>query len=146
MNKQKKELEELKQELKLKIDHLEDKEARLNGGKVSPLVKREYMAIGKEIARMEKIIQMREIELREDLPITPKYQFETNSDWMELKRSFVSEELDQLKETHSKLVKQEEEIKEEISELTKRIEEIRVILGDDVFIKMSSEVKINKAG
>ena len=115
--------DELLEELRLKKEQLADKKARLEGTH-SPLLKREYLSIDKEIERMQKAVSMREIEVQKDAPINPKYMFEQDDRWRELKRSFAVEELEQFRKQVEILKEQKEQILKDVEELTVRVAEL----------------------
>ena len=115
--------DELVEELKLKKEQLADKKARLEGTK-SPLLKRDYLSIDKEIERMQKAVSMREIEVQKDAPINPKYMFEQDDRWREMKRSFAVEELEQFRKQVEILKEQKEQILKDVEELTVRVAEL----------------------
>jgi len=120
--------EDLEEELKLKQGQLKEKEVRMNGG-ISPTMKRPVMAIDKELEHMGRILEMRKIELAKDAPMNPKYMFENDSRWRELKREFVADEVKQLEEQKEKVIEQKKQVLAEIPELKKRIDYLEKALG-----------------
>ena len=123
MNKKKLIKEEYKAELKIKQDQLADHKARLNGG-FSPILKKEIMSIDNEVARFKKIIRMRELEMQMDTKVNPTFAYETNAEWIEIRRSFEKEEHEKLKKTLTLLAEQKEKVIKEIAELETRIKEL----------------------
>ena len=87
------ELEEVKIELDQVQEQIKDKQARLLGG-YSPIIKREYMSIAKELERLNLITEMKKIELSRDNPLRPKFGFENDARWREIAKVFKQEEID----------------------------------------------------
>ena len=121
--------EDLIEELRLKKDQLKDKRARLDGG-FSPILRRDYMPIDKEIERIEKIIRMRTIEIQYDVPLQPKYAHEQNDEWRGLRKGFLTEEMDDMKKGLDNLKTQREKIFEEIKQLELRTQVIKKVLEE----------------
>lgn len=115
-------------ELGTKRHMLKDKETRLNGGQCFNI---NYIPIGREIDRLSKIIKMREIELRLDIPSSVKYAFEEDIEWLTLRRGFAQEDIDEFKKKLINLMEQKERIIIEIDQLKARIKEIEKELGGE---------------
>ena len=124
---------ELVEELKLKKDQLKDAKARLNGG-FSPTAQRDVLAVDDELEKLERFIEMREIEVQYEAPMEAncRYRFESNSRWRELRKTFVVEEIDKMKEQKAGLVGQREAIEKDIPILQNRIMELQKKLGQKV--------------
>ena len=135
---------ELEEELKIKKDQLKDKKARLNGG-FSPFIKRDYLPIGKEIENISKVIRMRELETSNDEPIDPKFKFELNEEWRNLRRGFQIEETDKIKAVFEKLKTDRETISSDIEQLETRIDELHQEIGSNITVEEEEE-KISYTG
>jgi len=127
--KEEQEQRDMKLELKVKQDHLADKEARLNGG-MSPIIKRKYISIDEEIRRVKLIVEMKKIELSKDAPLRPMFGFEQDDRWREIKRGFMLEELTKMETNVTQLVETKEKIEKEVPELKEKIKEIEEKLKD----------------
>lgn len=121
---------ELVEELGTKKSQLKDAEARLNGG-FSPGAQRELLAIDDELEKLGRFIEMRELEVQYEAPMESncKYRYESNARWRELRKSFIQEEVAQMKEQRTNIEKQKESVLKDIPLLQARINELQKQLG-----------------
>lgn len=130
---------ENKEELKIKKDQLTDKLARLNGG-FSPILQKVVSSVDKDIVFLSKEIEMKEIELAKNRPITPYFEFETDQRWLNLRNEFNLENVKNRKILLDNVKKQKESVKQEIPLLLKRINELETILNLEK-TKLENEAK-----
>ena len=119
---------ELKEELKVNKNQLEEHYARLNGG-MSKAMGREIRAIDKELEQRKRVVEMKKIELSKDAPMNPLFQYETDERWRELKRKFIEEEIVDMENVVIKIEEQKQNILNDIPMLKNRINEIEKELG-----------------
>lgn len=124
MNRKKiKEMKKLKDEIEYKKLDLEEKKVRLNGG-FSKTLKKEIISCSEEIDRLNRIIEMRNIELEKNKPSNPKYEYESDERWMEIKKYFDSEELERMQEHLKRVEEQKTQILKDIPVLEEQIKEL----------------------
>lgn len=123
MNKKTRMKEEAQQELKVKKKELKEKEARLSGG-FSETLKRDYMAIDKEIEAWKDLIEMKTIEIDNFELINPTFKFETLARWIELRKMPELEKLENMKQTLIKVEEQKNKLPVEIESLKERINDL----------------------
>lgn len=126
-----KQKKELMEELKTKKVNLEEYEARMNGG-YSKAMKRNYMAIDKEIRKMERDARLMELEIMNNKPVTPHFEYERLDEYQELRREEGKEIIANLREILEKVKQQKVDIQRQIPELKARINEIEKMLDIDL--------------
>lgn len=118
---------ELEEELKLKRIQLEEDEVRMNGG-FSPTLKKEVMAIDKELIDLANHIEVKTIEKEEFYPVNADWGFQKNPIWLEFNKKKIQEIIDQMELTQRKILDQKNKIELEIPELRARIKELETLL------------------
>jgi len=113
---------ELIEELNSKKMELADRETRLTGGK-HPRLNKIIPPIDEEIETLSKVIRMRGIEIERDAPneAMTKYNYESNEEWRELRKFFLTKELKQMKNSLEQVKEQKVKCEEDIPKLKAEI-------------------------
>ena len=126
-----KERNELLEELKTKKNNLEEFEARIEGG-VSKAMKRNYMPIDKEIIKLTRDARLMELEVMNNKPVNPHFEFERLDEYINLRRTEGKEMVENIKNILEKVNQQKVDIERQIPEFKARINEIEKKLGMDL--------------
>lgn len=122
---------ELKEELKVCETNLKNNKARRDGGFINVGKQKHYLLpIDEEIRRIERDVQMAEIEINELVPMTPYWRFEVNEQWREMNKEKRREALEGEIRKLDMVKKQKIDVVDQISKLKVRIEEIKRGLGN----------------
>jgi len=114
---------ELQEELNLKKTQLKDCEARLNGG-FCPSMQKDLRSVDDELEEAETVVEMQEIQISKDAPLTPKYTYEQDDRWRELQKKGVLKIIEGNKKHIKTLKEQKETITKDLPILKARIAEL----------------------
>ena len=139
-----KERKELLVELNTKRSNLEELEARMSGG-YSKAMKRNYMKLDKELAKMTRDARLMELEIMNNKPVNPHFEYEKLDEYQTLRRAEGREQIENLKEIIEKVKQQKVDISRQIPEFKARINEIEKSLKMEL-TKFDEEEKSDYIG
>lgn len=116
-----KETEDLKAELESKKKNLQGHLTRLSGG-----VHQGYNLppIDEEIDALQNLIQKQELERAFTRPLNPRWEYETNSEWIDCRKKEIEKVIIDNRKVLVRIFGQKEKILKEIPEFKARINEI----------------------
>ena len=127
-----KEQKDLKDELAVITQQLNNNKMRVEGGFVRMGNKEiQVPAIGVEIEDRGDAVEMAQIEINMDAPMNPMFAYEANDRYRELKKKIKRNEMNGKQKVLDKVIAQKTQIDKENPELEKRKTEIEKELGKE---------------